>query len=156
MWKIPRQTKFSKWKTTSITALRFLTLRKPRLFLPMFEGKVVGCLLLLQFLDMYDSLREASFICKWGRRLPSRIWQWMLIRMSEKIRSGQCEKERELSRKWDRRKLLDLMFVDPYIILQFLRWKTQQDATVLSKFYYSLFYMKLNMFRATHRPSSGA
>jgi hypothetical protein len=26
----------------------------------------------------------------------------------------------------------------------------------VSKFYYSLFFMKLNMFRATHRPSSGA
>jgi len=35
--------------------------------------------------------------------------------------------------------------------------KIQQDATVYQNYlYYLLFYMKLNMFRATHRPSSGA
>jgi len=34
---------------------------------------------------------------------------------------------------------LNLMFVDPCTIVQFLQWKTQQDAKVLSKFYYSLF-----------------
>jgi len=34
--------------------------------------------------------------------------------------------------------------------------KTQQDATVYQNFIIPYFKMKLNMFRATHRPSSGA
>ena len=33
--------------------------------------------------------------------------------------------------------------------------KIQQDATVYQNFLFH-FYMKLNVFRATHRPSSGA
>jgi hypothetical protein len=33
--------------------------------------------------------------------------------------------------------------------------KNPTKCNSVSKFYYFLFYMKLNMFRATHRPSSG-
>jgi len=46
------------------------------------------------------------------------------------------------------------MFVHPCITVNSYR-NSQQDATV----YYNLLfnvYMKLNMFRATHRPSTGA
>jgi len=48
-----------------------------------------------------------------------------------------------------------LMFVDPCIVLQFLQ-KNPTRCNSVSNFYYSPFQMKLNMFRATHRPSSGA
>jgi hypothetical protein len=34
--------------------------------------------------------------------------------------------------------------------------KNPTRCNSLSKLYYSLIYMKLDMFRATHRPSSGA
>jgi len=45
------------------------------------------------------------------------------------------------------------MFVDPCIIAQFR--KTQQDAIVYQNLLFHN-YIKLNVFRATHRPSSGA
>jgi len=50
---------------------------------------------------------------------------------------------------------LKLTFVDPCIIVQFIK-KIQQNATMYQKVL--LFYtcMKLKMFRTTHRPSSGA
>jgi hypothetical protein len=35
--------------------------------------------------------------------------------------------------------IMILMFVNPCIIVQFLQWKTQQDATVYQNLYYSLF-----------------
>jgi len=49
---------------------------------------------------------------------------------------------------------MNLMVMDPCIIVQFNR-KIQQDATVYQNLLFRL-YMKLNMFRTTHRPSSGA
>jgi len=47
---------------------------------------------------------------------------------------------------------LVLIFVYPWIIVQFTK-KIQQDTKVYQNF---ISYMKLNMFWATHRPSSGA
>jgi len=47
------------------------------------------------------------------------------------------------------------MFVDPYIIVKLTQQKIQQDATMYQNLVFHI-YMKLNMFRATHRPSSGA
>jgi len=46
------------------------------------------------------------------------------------------------------------MFVDPRIIVQFIQ-KIQQNAIVCQNLLFHI-YMKLNMFRAAHRPSSGA
>jgi hypothetical protein len=46
------------------------------------------------------------------------------------------------------------MFVGPCIIVSSYR-NSLQDATVYKNSLYHV-YMKLNMFRATHRPSSGA
>jgi len=48
-----------------------------------------------------------------------------------------------------------LMFVDPCIIVQFIK-KNPTRYNNVSKFLLYHIYMKLNMFRATHRPSSGA
>jgi hypothetical protein len=45
----------------------------------------------------------------------------------------------------------DLMFVNPYIIV-YITKQIQQDATVYQILFH--IYMKLNMFRATYRPSS--
>ena len=47
-----------------------------------------------------------------------------------------------------------LMFVDQCIIVYFYI-NNQQDATVYQNLLFHV-YMKLNMFRATHRSSSGA
>jgi len=47
------------------------------------------------------------------------------------------------------------MFVDLCVIVQLTQQKIQQDATVYQNLLFHI-YMKLNMFRATHRPSSGA
>ena len=52
-------------------------------------------------------------------------------------------------------KSLNLTFVDPCIILQFVK-KNPTRCNNVSKFLLSHIYMKLSMFRATHRPSSGA
>ena len=46
------------------------------------------------------------------------------------------------------------MFLDPCIAVKFKR-EIQQDATVYQNLLFHI-YMKLNMFRATHRPSAGA
>jgi len=40
------------------------------------------------------------------------------------------------------------MFVDPCIIVQFIKKKIQQDATVYQNVLLFHIYMKLNMFRA--------
>jgi hypothetical protein len=47
-----------------------------------------------------------------------------------------------------------LMFVDPCIKVQFIK-KIQEDAIMYPNLLFHI-YMKLNMFRATHRPSSRA
>jgi len=47
-----------------------------------------------------------------------------------------------------------LMFMDTCIIVNTYRTK-QPDATMYQNFLFHV-YMKLNMFRTTHRPSSGA
>jgi hypothetical protein len=49
----------------------------------------------------------------------------------------------------------NMMFVDPCIVVLFIK-KIQQDATMYKDVLLFHIYMKLNMFRATHRPSSGA
>jgi hypothetical protein len=46
------------------------------------------------------------------------------------------------------------MFVDTCIIVQLTQQKIQQDATDYQNLLFHI-YIKLNMFRATHRPSSG-
>jgi len=46
------------------------------------------------------------------------------------------------------------MFVDPCITVNSYR-NSQQHATVFKNLLFHI-YMKLNIFRATHRPSSGA
>ena len=48
--------------------------------------------------------------------------------------------------------VLSLMFMDPCIIVY---RNSQQDATAYQNLLFHV-YMKLHMFRATHRPSSGA
>ena len=48
-----------------------------------------------------------------------------------------------------------LTFVDPCIIVQVVK-KNPTRCNSVSKFLLFHIYMKLNMFRATHRPSSGA
>ena len=48
----------------------------------------------------------------------------------------------------------DLMFVDPCIIVQFVTNPTKCNS--VSNILLVYIYMKLNMFRATHCPSSGA
>jgi hypothetical protein len=48
-----------------------------------------------------------------------------------------------------------MMFMDRCIIYNSYR-NSQQDATVFQNFLLFHVYIKLNMFRATHRPSSGA
>jgi hypothetical protein len=50
---------------------------------------------------------------------------------------------------------LNLTFVDPCITVLLIK-KIQQDATMYQHFLLLHIYMKLNMFRATHRPLSGA
>jgi len=50
------------------------------------------------------------------------------------------------------RKVLDVRGSVHYYIIRVK--KIQQDATVYQNLFY--IYMKLNKFRATHRPSSGA
>jgi len=47
-----------------------------------------------------------------------------------------------------------LMFVDPCIIVPLIQKNPKKDATVYQNLLFHI-YMKLNMFRATHRPSSG-
>jgi len=49
---------------------------------------------------------------------------------------------------------VNLMFLDPCIIVQFIK-KIQQDTTMYRNLLFHI-YIKLNMFRATHRPSSRA
>ena len=48
------------------------------------------------------------------------------------------------------------MFVDLCIIVQLIKKKIQQDATIYQNFLLFHIYMKLSMFWATHCPSSGA
>jgi hypothetical protein len=50
--------------------------------------------------------------------------------------------------------IINLVFVGPCIIVNSYR-NNQQDATVYQNLLFHV-YMKLNVFQATHRPSSGA
>jgi hypothetical protein len=61
------------------------------------------------------------------------------------------KREKDFSRKTRR---YDLMFVDPCIIVQFIK-KNPTRCNSVSKFLLFQIYIKLSMFRATHRPSSG-
>jgi len=45
------------------------------------------------------------------------------------------------------------MFVDPCIIVQFIKKKSNKMQQCIKILLFHI-YMKLNMFRATHRPSS--
>jgi len=47
------------------------------------------------------------------------------------------------------------MFVDPFIIVQMHKEKSNKMQQYIKILFFRI-YMKLNMFRATHRPSSGA
>jgi len=49
----------------------------------------------------------------------------------------------------------NLMFVDPCVMVQFIK-KNPTRFNNVSKFLLFHIYMKINMFRARHRPSSGA
>jgi len=50
--------------------------------------------------------------------------------------------------------LLVFIFINKYIAVEFIK-NIQQDATMYQNLLFHI-YMKHNMFRATHRPSSGA
>jgi hypothetical protein len=52
-------------------------------------------------------------------------------------------------------RVVHLTFVDPCIIIQFVK-RNPTRCNNVSKLLLFHIYMKLNMFRATHRPSSGA
>jgi len=52
-------------------------------------------------------------------------------------------------------KAYNLMFLDPCIIVQFIK-KNSTRCNSVSKFLLFHIYMNVNMFRETHRPSSGA
>ena len=54
-----------------------------------------------------------------------------------------------------RRKPCLLMFVDPCVIVQFIQKKSNNMQQCIKILLFHI-YMKLNMFRATHFPSSGA
>jgi hypothetical protein len=52
-------------------------------------------------------------------------------------------------------KAYNLMIMDPCIIVQFIK-KNPTRCNNVSKFLFFHIYMKLSVFRETHRPSSGA